>query len=105
MDAEGWIPISLLANFNRVKKLTTDSAIVREVLSLSSIVEVRADHVRMRDDQWRAFVLPDVRESTRATETASTTLAAHHEGGDEEEEGLEIVTGPEAGQPWVPSLH
>ncbi|KAJ8472571.1 hypothetical protein ONZ45_g16610 [Pleurotus djamor] len=56
MDSRGWIPISVFASFKRVMALTADINLVRDVLILSSIVEVREDWVRMRD--WEQFVLP-----------------------------------------------
>ncbi len=34
MDSGGYVPISLLAGFNRVKALTLDEALVREVTYL-----------------------------------------------------------------------
>ena len=62
MDSRGWIPIDLLAQFNRVRTLTTETQLVVEVLMLSSIVEVRGTHVRPR--QWQQFVLPNAPQST-----------------------------------------
>ncbi|KAI1798061.1 hypothetical protein LXA43DRAFT_876186 [Ganoderma leucocontextum] len=56
MDARGWISIPLIASFNRVRTLTPDVQLVTDVLALSSMVEVRNGHVRMR--QWQQFVLP-----------------------------------------------
>lgn len=41
MDSKGWIPIELIASFNRVKALTMDVGLVRDVLALSSIAQVR----------------------------------------------------------------
>ena len=57
MDAQGWISIALLASFQRVKARTLDPQLVRDVLTLSSLVEVREDWVRMH--RWRNYVLPD----------------------------------------------
>lgn len=62
MDSRGWIPISLIASFNRVKQLTMDSQLVRDVLTLSSLVQVRGTMVRMGG--WESFVLPDAASST-----------------------------------------
>lgn len=59
MDSRGWIPISLIASFKRVRTLTPDIALVTDVLILSSIVEVRDEWVRMGGNQWEPFVLPD----------------------------------------------
>ncbi|CAE6476837.1 unnamed protein product [Rhizoctonia solani] len=60
MDSQGWIPISTVASFNRLRKLTTDIPIVRETMQLSSIVEVSADgeKARMAHNGWTQFVLP-----------------------------------------------
>lgn len=63
MDARGWISISLLASFNRVRRLTLDVHFVRDVLTLSSLVEVRGNMVRMAGDAWERFVLPGARPS------------------------------------------
>jgi la-related protein 1 len=61
MDNRGWVPISLIANFNRVKQLTMDEHLVKEVLILSKVVEVRGEWVRM--NRWEQFVLPTARSS------------------------------------------
>jgi la-related protein 1 len=61
MDAKGWIPVSLIASFNRVRRLTMDVHLVRDVLLLSSMVEVRGDWVRMNG--WEQFVLPNASAS------------------------------------------
>lgn len=62
MDARGWIPISVIASFNRVRNLTLDVQLVRDVLTLSSLVQVRGNMVRMGG--WEPFVLPDAAPST-----------------------------------------
>jgi len=56
MDTRGWIPIPLIASFNRVRQLNADVQLVREVLTLSSVVQVCGGMVRM--DGWESFVLP-----------------------------------------------
>lgn len=64
MDSRGWIPIETIASFNRVKTLTPDIRLVKDVLTLSSIVEVRDDYwVRMGGYQWQQFLLPDAPRS------------------------------------------
>jgi la-related protein 1 len=40
MDAEGCIPISLIATFNRVKALTQDIQLILEAVNVSDIVEL-----------------------------------------------------------------
>ena len=61
MDSRGWISITLIASFNRVRILTTDVQLVTDVLTLSSMVEVRNGHVRTH--QWQQFVLPTANHS------------------------------------------
>ena len=83
MDARGWIPISLIATFNRVVNLTTDVQLVTEVLALSSMVEVRSGHVRML--QWQQFVLPTAAQSQIEGEPQNP------DGEDEDEEDVVFV--------------
>jgi la-related protein 1 len=61
MDACGWISTTLLASFPRVKTLTSELQLVKDVLTLSSLVEVRAEWVRPY--KWSQFVLPDAAPS------------------------------------------
>ncbi|KAF9456866.1 hypothetical protein BDZ94DRAFT_1314732 [Collybia nuda] len=66
MDSKGWVPISLIASFNRVKQLTVDINLVRDVLVLSSVLQVKDNSVRMSG--WEIFVLPDAAPSTVESE-------------------------------------
>ncbi|KAK4685331.1 la-related protein 1, partial [Tremellales sp. Uapishka_1] len=62
MDSEGWIEISTIASFNRVKSLTPDPALVKEVMLLSSLLEVRDEKVRLSGPDSRKWVLPDAKK-------------------------------------------
>ncbi|KZV99550.1 hypothetical protein EXIGLDRAFT_220095 [Exidia glandulosa HHB12029] len=64
MDSRGWIPIPLVASFNRVRALSTSGALVREVMGLSALLEVKGDRVRLRDGLWMPYVTPDALPST-----------------------------------------
>ncbi|XP_021827634.1 la-related protein 1C-like [Prunus avium] len=55
MDAQGWVPISLIANFPRVKSLTTSIQLILDSLRASSIVEVHDDKVR-RLNEWMKWI-------------------------------------------------
>ncbi|KXN93134.1 hypothetical protein AN958_00058 [Leucoagaricus sp. SymC.cos] len=77
MDSKGWIDISLLASFNRVKALTSDYQLVREVLMLSTLVQVREHHVRMGG--WERFVLPDAPKSTVENEEGYSSSIPQHQ--------------------------
>ncbi|KAL5521511.1 hypothetical protein ACEPAF_2259 [Sanghuangporus sanghuang] len=95
MDSKGWIPISLIASFNRVRQLTQDAQFVKEVLGISSLVEVRGNHVRLANQQWANYVLPGAIESTvECEETEKET----EEG---EEDDVVFILGGEESRPWV----
>lgn len=109
MDSRGWIPISLLASFNRVRQLTLDPQLVREVLALSQILEMRDDCVRMGRGEWAQFVLADAPVSTvegLGGEGGWGGAAGEEEEGEiedeDEEEDIEIVMDREViGQRWM----
>lgn len=122
MDDQGWIPISLIASFNRVKQLTMEVQVVRDVLNLSSLTEVKGEYVRMVSEQWRQFVLPTALRSnvchpvepepTGTHETDQVDAQAQdaeieEEGDtyaedDDEEEDIVFVIGEEAEGSWAP---
>ncbi|CAK8697371.1 unnamed protein product [Clavelina lepadiformis] len=54
MDKEGFLPISLIASFQRVQALTNDIDMIHEVLKESTVVEVVENKVRCKKDpqQW-----------------------------------------------------
>uniref|UniRef100_A0A0W0FM63 HTH La-type RNA-binding domain-containing protein n=2 Tax=Moniliophthora roreri TaxID=221103 RepID=A0A0W0FM63_MONRR len=58
MSSEGWIPLELLATFPRVKQLTLDVGLLREVLLTSSVVELSEDgqFARMAHD-WDKYII------------------------------------------------
>jgi hypothetical protein len=60
MDVEGWIPVDLLASFKRVRTLTPNAALVREMFAVSGLAELdeHAERVRMSGGRWQQFVLP-----------------------------------------------
>ncbi|XP_009773869.1 la-related protein 1A [Nicotiana sylvestris] len=55
MDDQGWVPISIIADFKRVKKMSTDIAFIIDALQASSTVEVKDDKLRRRDE-WSKWV-------------------------------------------------
>ncbi|KAG6510072.1 la-related protein 1B-like [Zingiber officinale] len=57
MDEQGWVPVFLIAGFNRVKQLTNSVEFILETLRLSTVVEVQGDKIRKRHD-WMNWVLP-----------------------------------------------
>lgn len=104
MDSRGWVPIPLIASFNRVKRLTQDVNLVRDALTLSTMVEVNGDYVRLSNDHWRQWVLPQapislVEESNNTPEVLphilredrSAVILPPYEGGTEEDEEDDVV--------------
>lgn len=55
MDHQGWVPISIVADFKRVKKMSTDIAFILDALQTSSTVELQGDRIRKRDD-WLKWI-------------------------------------------------
>eukprot|EP00268_Persea_americana_P063695 TRINITY_DN8292_c0_g1_i1.p1 TRINITY_DN8292_c0_g1~~TRINITY_DN8292_c0_g1_i1.p1 ORF type:complete len:682 (+),score=141.97 TRINITY_DN8292_c0_g1_i1:378-2423(+) len=62
MDGEGWVPISKIADFNRVKRMTTKIPVILESLQNSSSVEVQGDKIRRRDE-WSKWLSTPERHS------------------------------------------
>ncbi|KAG0282892.1 La ribonucleoprotein domain member 1B [Linnemannia gamsii] len=57
MDTQGFVPLSLVANFNRVKSLTTDHALIKDTIKDSSVIELNGDNIRKRSD-WATWIFP-----------------------------------------------
>ncbi|ACO61912.1 predicted protein, partial [Micromonas commoda] len=61
MDAEGWIPLPVIAGFNRIRMMTPEPAVVLEAIQGSAVVEVEAvggaDGHRLRKmSDWQSWV-------------------------------------------------
>ncbi|KAF9184131.1 La ribonucleoprotein domain member 1B [Haplosporangium sp. Z 11] len=57
MDSEGYVPLSLIANFNRVKNLTTDHALIKDTIKDSKVIELNGDNIRKKSD-WATWIFP-----------------------------------------------
>ncbi|KAJ2800105.1 hypothetical protein H4R20_004184 [Coemansia guatemalensis] len=59
MDPDGYVPLTLIAGFNRLKSVTTDLEIVRDALVSSDVVELSetGDRVRKHGD-WATWLFP-----------------------------------------------
>ena len=61
MNSQGWVRLELVAGFNRIRQLTTDTAMVRDVCLNSSVIELRVAEdesfwLRKRVD-WQQWVM------------------------------------------------
>lgn len=55
MDDQGWVPISDVADFKRVKKMSTDIPFILDALQSSNTVEVQGDKIRKRNN-WSKWI-------------------------------------------------
>jgi la-related protein 1 len=55
MDDQGWVPISTVAGFKRVKRMSTDIPFIVDVLQSSDKVEVQGEKIRKRDN-WSKWI-------------------------------------------------
>ncbi|XP_020102845.1 la-related protein 1A-like [Ananas comosus] len=55
LDEQGWVSISIIAGFRRVRNLTTDVPLILGALRSSSLIEVQGDKIRRRND-WHKWV-------------------------------------------------
>jgi len=78
MDSHGWIFLSIVADFNRLKTLTTDYDVVKQACLQSQEIEIRVgedgkDRVRKVED-WNNFVLKMEERDASAQAEPPTTL-------------------------------
>ncbi|KAG5145064.1 hypothetical protein JHK84_030607 [Glycine max] len=67
MDDQGWVPIKLIAGFNKVMHLTDNIQVILDAIRTSSVVEVQGDKIRRRND-WRRWIMhPPVQFSNATT--------------------------------------
>lgn len=57
MDERGFVPVSVIANFNRVRMITQNPFLIIEALRMSNVVEGQGDKVRKKGD-WANWLLP-----------------------------------------------
>ena len=81
MNSQGFVPLMLVAGFNRIKQLTQDVEMVRYVCLNSHIIEVRVaedgvDWLRRRDD-WQQWVLAVEERVPSARNDGPPSAAVH----------------------------
>ncbi|XP_065855919.1 la-related protein 1C [Euphorbia lathyris] len=59
MDDQGFVPVKLIAGFNKVSYLTDNIQLILDAIRNSTIVEVQGDKVRRRND-WMRWMMPSV---------------------------------------------
>ncbi|KAE8704215.1 Cinnamyl alcohol dehydrogenase 9 [Hibiscus syriacus] len=78
MDDQGWVAISLIAGFPRVKSLTSNIQLIVDSLRSSTIVEVQDDKVRRCNDwsKWIPYRVSTTVGSTSPGISSSEVLAS-----------------------------
>ncbi|KAK7271688.1 hypothetical protein RJT34_27788 [Clitoria ternatea] len=66
MDDQGWVPIKLIAGFNKVMHLTDNIQLILDAVRTSSVVEVQGDKIRRRND-CRRWIMPRVQVPNAAS--------------------------------------
>ncbi|KAL3850200.1 hypothetical protein ACJIZ3_012082 [Penstemon smallii] len=55
MDEQGWVPISVIADFKRVKRMNVEVPFILDALQASEIVEVQDEKIRRRKE-WSKWI-------------------------------------------------
>uniref|UniRef100_A0A7S0RZZ7 HTH La-type RNA-binding domain-containing protein n=1 Tax=Chlamydomonas leiostraca TaxID=1034604 RepID=A0A7S0RZZ7_9CHLO len=85
MDEDGWIPLAVVANFNRVRMLTPDMMLIVDAMKDSSVVEVSKDSAYLRQKEaWNKWILPpQQRDLSHKPSTSSKSAEGSTEAGKE----------------------
>ncbi|KAI5055609.1 hypothetical protein GOP47_0029130 [Adiantum capillus-veneris] len=59
MDEEGFVPVSVIAQFNRIRSLSSNPMVILDALQYSAVVEVQNDRIRRRNDRGKWRLLRD----------------------------------------------
>ncbi|KAL7613543.1 hypothetical protein Lser_V15G05905 [Lactuca serriola] len=70
MDTHGWVPISTIADFKRVKSMSTDIPFIVDALQSSTTLEVQDDKVRRREE-WSKWIPTSVGNKSTLMEEKS----------------------------------
>ncbi|WCJ44286.1 La-related protein 1C [Euphorbia peplus] len=71
MDDEGWVPVTLIAGFNRVKSMTHDIQLILDSLTSSTVLDVQDDKVRRYND-WQKWIPSSSRLSAESRSQTSS---------------------------------
>ncbi|XP_009414439.2 la-related protein 1B isoform X2 [Musa acuminata AAA Group] len=78
MDDQGWVPISLIAGFNRVKQLTEDIPYILDAVQGSTVVEVQGEKIRRRGD-WMRWTLSSIPHQYEIASSAQSPRTPDHD--------------------------
>ncbi|KAJ6846010.1 la-related protein 1A isoform X1 [Iris pallida] len=75
LDEQGWVSVSKIADFNRVKKMTTNISLILDALQSSSSIEVQDDKIRRRND-WSRWIPGTSHDCTPNSPTGEAQVPA-----------------------------
>ncbi|XP_038986931.1 la-related protein 1A-like isoform X2 [Phoenix dactylifera] len=70
LDEQGWVSISKIADFNRVRKMTTNISLILDALRSSELIEIEDDKIRRRND-WSKWI-PALAQQAVSTKSQPT---------------------------------
>ncbi|MCD7451987.1 hypothetical protein HAX54_014597 [Datura stramonium] len=74
MDEHGWVPVTLIAGFNKVRELTDNMQLILNVVRSSTVVEVQGEKLRQRNDWFRWLIPPSIQNSNVSSPSVSTKV-------------------------------
>lgn len=76
MDDQGWVPIKLIAGFNKVSHLTDNIQLILDAMRSSTVVEVQGDKIRKRND-WMRWIMPPSVQFPNASNPQHMAKSSH----------------------------
>ncbi|MCD7465148.1 hypothetical protein HAX54_000693 [Datura stramonium] len=74
MDERGWVPVTLIAGFKKVRELTDNTQLILNVVRSSTVVEVQSEKLRRRNDWFRWLMPPSIQNSNVSSPSISTKV-------------------------------
>ncbi|OEL34909.1 La-related protein 1A [Dichanthelium oligosanthes] len=81
MDENGWVPVSKVADFNRLKKMTTDIHLIVDALTNSSLLEVQDDKIRRHSDWLKWVSLSGTSVASPSSASMDSSMGERNTGG------------------------
>uniref|UniRef100_A0A6N2N4B5 HTH La-type RNA-binding domain-containing protein n=1 Tax=Salix viminalis TaxID=40686 RepID=A0A6N2N4B5_SALVM len=76
MDDHGWVPIKLIASFNKVSLLTDNIQLILDAVRNSSVIELQGEKVRKRND-WMRWIMTTPIQSPNVSSPQSGEKSGH----------------------------
>lgn len=85
MDQEGWLDLSVISSFNRIKCFSSDLELLKEAVNQSEIVEAKDGKIR-RKEGWQMWVFtPEIKASIQEKRAERLAQPSREDGKESEE--------------------